>query len=296
MKLLITGASGFIGSRLVSAACEALGAKNVIALSSKQISICPSIKYQGSDLRLSVDDHDLLSSVEVLVHVGAFTPKTALKVNSIEDCNKNISFTENLLALPFKYLKKFIYISTIDVYQPAELTSEHTPTLPATLYGWSKLYCERMISVFATSQDIPFQILRIGHVYGPGEEKYEKFLPKAIKNILSGDKVELWGDGHEIRSFIYIDDVISAILQSINLTHGQDPINIVGGKPVSIREILDLLILISGKNVEITSSEFRGAKRNYIFDNTKLRQNLLLREIDLSIGLQAEYDYMAGLM
>jgi len=295
MKLLVTGASGFIGSRLVNAACAALGAENVIAFSSKPVHAYPSIVYQGSDFNLSEADNALLSTVEVLIHAGAFTPKDGLQANAIEECNGNIRFTEKLLALPLGNLKKIIYVSTADVYQPAELTTEETPTLPVSLYGWSKLYCERMTSIFAADHRIDCQILRIGHVYGPGEEKYAKFLPRAIKNIVGSEAVELCGDGSEVRSFIYIDDVVAAILQAVNLCADIGPINVVGGVPVSIRALLDQLILVSGKPVEVTTRESRGTKRNYIFNNAKLRQHLLPTETDLSAGLQAEYAYMAGL-
>jgi UDP-glucose 4-epimerase len=295
MTLLITGASGFIGSRLVSTACAALGAENVIAFSSKRADCCTSILYQGSELTLSVADHALLDTVEVLVHVGAFIPKNVLQANSIEECNSNIRFTEKLLALPLGNLKKIIYVSTVDVYEPADLTIETTPTLPVSLYGWSKLYCERIVSVFAVNHNLACQILRIGHVYGPGEEKYAKFLPKAIKSILSDEAVELWGDGSEIRSFIFIQDVVTAVLQAVNLHEDVGPINVVSGVPVTIRALLDQLIQVSGKVVPITVREFNGGKRNYIFDNTKLRKYLLSEETDLITGLKAEYAYMAGL-
>ena len=295
MKILITGASGFIGSRLISAARTKFGAENVIAFSSKQGIACPSIVYGNPDFNLSAADLSLLRSAELLVHVGAFIPKNGLKANAIEECNGNIHFTEKLLALPLKNLRKIIYISSVDVYAPSELTTELTETLPASLYGMSKLYSERMTTIFSVNNHLQCQVLRIGHVYGPGEEMYEKFIPKAIKNILSGNPVELWGDGTEVRSFIYINDVINAMLQAVDLTEEVGPINIVGGVPVSIRDLLDRLIVLSGKTVAITTREFSGTKRNYTFDNTKLRQYLLPAETDLSVGLQAEYAYMARL-
>ena len=131
--------------------------------------------------------------------------------------------------MPFKTLNKVIYISSIDVYAPVVPISELSATQPATLYGWSKLYCEQMMSVFATQKKIAVQILRIGHVYGPGEEKYAKFLPKTIRNIVDGKAVELYGDGTELRSYIYLDDVVKAILAAVGLHDNVGVINIVGG-------------------------------------------------------------------
>jgi UDP-glucose 4-epimerase len=295
MKLLVTGASGFLGSRLVRAASASLGAENVIAFSSTHDHPCPSVVYRGSNFNLSEDDFALLETAEVLIHAGAFIPKDRLQANAIRECNGNISFTEQLLALPLGGLQKVLYISTVDVYEPAELTTEDTLTLPSSLYGWSKLYCERMMSIFAANRDIGSQILRIGHVYGPGEEKFAKFLPKVIKNIVAGEAVELWGDGSEIRSLIYIDDVVEAILQACNLSSAVGPINVVGGVPVSMRALLDHLTVISGSPVAITEKKSSGDKRNYIFDNAKMRQNLLPNETELIAGLGAEYAHIKGM-
>lgn len=294
MKILITGASGFIGSYLVSAACATFGSNNIVAFSSKNTEICQSIVYNSFDFDLSPSDYALLADVEVLIHAGAFTPKSGMDTN-VFDANNNIHFTENLLNLPFENLKKIIYLSTIDVYEAAEFTSELTPTLPLTLYGFSKLYCERMITLFAANNNCHSQILRIGHVYGPGEEKYAKFLPKAIKSVIYNGVVELWGDGTEIRSFIYIDDVIKAIIKAIDLRESPGVINVVSGIPISIRALIDKLIEVSGRKIDIITRDYSGSKRNYIFDNKKLCQYLLDSETDFMSGLQAEYTHMVSL-
>ena len=192
-------------------------------------------------------------------------------------------------------MKTIVYLSSVDVYSQAELTTESTPTLPPSLYGLSKLYCERMVSLFAADKGMTCHVLRIGHVYGPGEEKFAKFLPKAIGNIVDGKPVELWGDGSEIRSFIYIDDVAKAIVKAADLRENVGVINVVGGVAVSIRQIVDRLQEISSKPFEIVVREFNGVKRNLVFDNTKLRKYLLPVESDLMSGLRSEYLHIESL-
>jgi UDP-glucose 4-epimerase len=294
MKLLVTGTSGFIGSRFLTAACNLFGRGNVIAFSSRPADDCQTIVYKGLEFELTARDRDLLATADVLIHLGAFIPKSRERANDIEKCNSNIIFTERLLKESFSSLCKIIYVSTSDVYEPAQLITESTPTVPVSLYGWSKLYCEKMCHHFAAEKGISCQILRIGHVYGPGEENYDKFIPKAMQSIITGDTVELWGDGSEIRSFIYIDDVVTALLKSINIESDVGSINIVGGVPISIRQILEKIIGFSEKQILITERCFSGEKRNLIFDNKKMRSFLLSEETDLNVGLQNEYLHMGN--
>jgi len=164
------------------------------------------------------------------------------------------------------------------------------------LYGWSKLYCEQLISVRAHEMNLSCQILRIGHVYGPGEEKYAKFLPRAIRAIISGEPVELYGDGAELRSFIYIDDVVKAILSAVDLNEDVGVINVVGGNELSIKEVLDCLISISGKDVPILTRAFAGVKRDFVFDTRLMNEKLLPVEKDFISGLKEEYDYFAKMI
>ena len=89
--------------------------------------------------------------------------------------------------------------------------------------------------------------------------------------------------------------MVTAIWKVVNQDENLGPINVVGDEPISIRELIDKVIAISGKRVVVTSREFDGIKINFIFDNAKLRKHLLPTYTDLNIGLKAEYDYMAQL-
>jgi UDP-glucose 4-epimerase len=295
MKILLTGASGFIGSQLLRAVSAMFGRENVLVLTSRSQFDGPVVVYDPIEFRIDPADMDKFKNVDVVIHAGAFTPKNGLQGNNSKACNGNIGFTQSLLDLPFSNLKKIVYLSTVDVYGSSQLIREDSALLPATLYGLSKLYCERLVSVFSERREISHQILRIGHVYGPGEEKYEKFLPKAIHSIVGSLPVELWGDGSELRSYIYIDDVVNAVVNAIKLPDQVGAINVVGGLPISNRQLLDLLVSVSGKPVEIQFKEFSGTKRDYVFDNGKLKKYLLSLETDLLTGLKAEVDYMVSL-
>lgn len=295
MKMIITGTSGFIGSRLLQAARLTNG-EGVTAFTSRPTEGSHIVYCDMPNIVLSTADLGLVKEADVLIHVGAFIPKRGADANQVVGCNSNIAFTEKLLALPWHNLKKVIFLSTVDVYKDNDSPiSEVTPTVPSSLYGLSKFYCERMVTLYADERGIASQVLRIGHVYGPGEEKYAKVLPRAIQNIIAGKDVELWGEGKELRSFIYIDDVVKATLKAIDLQEDPGVINVVGGKAIAIRDLLEKLIAIGGRGTSIVRREFTGATRDLVFDNAKLKRYLLKEETEFVAGLQAEFSHMESL-
>ena len=208
-------------------------------------------------------------------------------------CFESINYTKVFLSYEFKSLLKLINISTIDVYASIEdELSEGSKVEPVSLYGSSKLYCEEMVKAFSAQRNVSYTNLRIGHVYGPGEEKYKKVLPIAIQNILEDNPVELWGDGSDLRSFIFIEDVVEAILNSLEVPEKNLDINVVSGISVSIHDLLYKIIDISGKQVRVDRKESNHKKRDLVFDNSLLLKTLLKKETDLMQGLKIEYEYM----
>jgi len=151
-----------------------------------------------------------------------------------------------------------------------------------------------MIGAYGVGKGISTQILRLGHIYGPGEEKYKKMLPLTINNILLDRPVEIWGEGSELRSFIYIDDVVSSILSSIELRENVGVINVVGGVSLSIRELVEKIIATSGKSVSVVFREAASKGKDFVFDNRLLMKTLLEKETSLDSGLEVEYLYMKG--
>ncbi len=295
MRIVITGTSGFIGSRLLQAARAAYGA---------DVTACTSQPSEGSHIvysslgsfALKPAHLALVEEAEVLIHAGAFIPKQSTDANQVAGCNSNITFVEQLLSLPWRKLRKIIFVSTVDVYAPVEgVISETSVTNPPSLYGLSKLYCERLVHIFAAKHGISGHALRVGHVYGPGEEKYRKVIPKSIQSIIEGKEIELWGDGAELRSFIYVDDVVRAVVRAVVSPDLPEIVNVAGGTPISIRAVLDMLVGIGGRGTRIVQHRSAGAARNLVFDNTLLKRHLLPEEVELVAGLTAEFRYVESL-
>ncbi|NRP95477.1 GDP-6-deoxy-D-talose 4-dehydrogenase [Marinobacterium sp. xm-g-59] len=291
MKVLLTGASGFIGTHLLMYLLKKLGHDSVVALTSNKIPSINSITYDN-EINFGLDK-GRFDDITHIIHAGAFIPKDASQANDIEKCFGNIGFTTELLSYDFINLEKVINLSTIDIYAvTTKSLSEQSKIDPVSLYGSSKLYCESMIKSFSRQRDLDFLNLRIGHVYGPGEEKYKKVLPNAIQNLLENKPLELWGDGCELRSYIFIQDVVQAVANSLNSCVRNIDINIVSGVAVSIKDILEKAIEISGKKVKINRRNSSHQKRDLVFDNGLLLSTLLDKETELIKGLKIEYQYM----
>lgn len=287
--ILITGASGFIGKHLLKALILNYGKENVIALTSLPLRNARYVLHKGYHFDEDYLLNEGCAEVETIIHAGAFIPKNNSNAAEVNFCNSNIASTASLLNSKFVKLRKVIYLSTIDIYSDEETISENSLISPVSLYGDSKLYCEKMITSWCNKNGLNSHILRIGHVYGPGEHKYQKLIPVTINKILNGSAIEIFGEGNDLRSYIYIRDVVKAIMNSISLKEDVGPINIVSANKITIKEVISKIIKISNTNSEILQFPALGKQRDLTFDNKKMRNHLLAVEEDFDIGLEEEW-------
>jgi nucleoside-diphosphate-sugar epimerase len=294
--ILLTGASGFIGKHLLTALIKKYGDNNIVALTSKPIKECCYLLHNSYDFSIDFFFENDYGSIDTIIHAGAFTPKNSFQANDWKLSNQNVINTQKLLEANLPKLQKFIYLSTLDVYGNSDVISEETLIAPASLYGHSKYYVECLVTEWARFENKISQILRIGHVYGPGEEAYQKIIPVTMKKIALGDVVEIWGDGHELRSFIYIDDAVKAIIRSLDIEHFIGPINLVSNNSVSIKELVNKIITISGKKVKVQMIPALTHARDLVFNNLKMQQYLGSSETSLESGLAREWEYTQSLI
>ncbi len=292
MSILITGGAGFVGGHVVGELKRQYPSEKIIALSSNKIEgtqTVPSRNY-NFDERYLLDNG--CGDVEVIIHIGAWIPKMAKEASDFVQATSNIASSERLLVSCLPKLKKIIYCSTLDVYGDAEeAITEETSVAPQSMYGWSKLYCEKMIESFAHEKNITVQILRLGHIYGEGEEKYCKAMPVMIENAVHGRDIVIYGDGEAIRTFIYIEDVAKAVVNAVRL-EVSGLINVVGNEPVTINQLADMIVAYSGEQVKIQHILTDTTNRKCLFDNQHLRACLLGELTPFGKGLRNEIDYI----
>ncbi|MEO1861121.1 MAG: NAD-dependent epimerase/dehydratase family protein, partial [Verrucomicrobiales bacterium] len=174
--------------------------------------------------------------------------------------------THLLMAAKEFQIKKYLYSSSACVYAADKQTdatvialkeADAYPAMPEDGYGWEKLFSERMCKHFEEDFGMEVRVVRFHNVYGPdgtwrgGREKAPAALSrKIIEAKKSGNlKIEVWGDGEQTRTFMYIDDCISG-LDKLMKSDFSDPINLGRSELVSINQLIDIISEIAGVEVE----------------------------------------------
>jgi UDP-glucose 4-epimerase len=289
--ILLTGASGFIGKHLQTTLADRFGVENIVLLTSKPVSGFKSIQHENYKFSKEVWADSGINSIDTVIHAGAFTPKNSNEANNWNLSSANISSTAHLLNNIPNSVKKFIFLSTLDVYgKSSDVIDENSLVSPESLYGQSKLYCEKMLQHWAKQENKIVQILRIGHIYGPGEDAYQKLIPVTIRTVLQNKSPIIYSSGTEKRSYLYISECVRAICNSIQLNQYYDPINIVSSKPYPIKEIVHSIIEISKKNIKPEILNQNIPVYDIVFNNDKMKKYLTTEQTDIKDGLKEEYE------
>ena len=293
--ILVTGATGFIGGHFLNKLHDIYSKEKVVLLSSKTHKNYQTIIYNEGILNEEVMEQLQQLSPQIVFHIGGYTPKATIEANDINGSFSNIAFTKNLLSC-CKITTNFIFLSTLDVYENVAIAiNEATSTLPVSLYGYSKLFCEKMVESWTKQNNAIIQVLRVGHVYGPGEEKYTKFLPVTLKKMLNNETLEIWGDGSDLRSFIHVEDVCDFILAAAKLTAYKGPVNLCGDESNSLLSIITKIAEAVNIEPAIIYKDRVGTVRHLLFDNAKRKQLLGEEKISFIQGAAEEYKYLAQL-
>ena len=207
-------------------------------------------------------------------------------------------------------IRRFFYASSACIYPMflQETTTaaplreqEALPAEPEPGYGWEKLYAEQMMLYHHMDYGLPIRIARFHNVFGPlgtydgGREKSIAAICRKVAQAPDGGTITLWGDGQQTRSFLYVEDCVDGIY---TITHSEfaEPFNLGSDRLISIRELAEMIITISGKelSVEYDLTAPQGVRgRNS--SNVKIQSLLGWHpRYTLEEGLEETYHWIEG--
>lgn len=288
MNILVTGGSGFIGTHLVR---ELVKAKEGTFVLDRVKGRERGATYIQGDITREQDVMKACKDIDLIVHLAAQTDVGYSIKHPREDAETNIKGTE-LLLRHFEG-RRFIYVSSAAIYgKPAELPlTEETLPGPISPYGISKLAGERYTEEIANLRGFEYVNLRLFNVYGAGQDPtnpYSGVISRFSGMAARGEPLTIYGDGRQTRDFIYIRNVIRALVLAMQVKKAKNKtMNIASGNPITINELAEIVIELTGNKSKIKHLEEREGDIKYSFaDITKAKGLLGWRpEVGLREGI-----------
>jgi dTDP-glucose 4,6-dehydratase len=292
MKILVTGGAGFIGSNFIHYWLANHPTDQIINLDSltyaghvaslEDLENNPNYSFVKGDITDSTVVDELVSQVETIVHFAAETHVDRSIIDPLIFVKTNILGTQVLLEAARKFkVKRFHHISTDEVFGALPLNSdlkfsEKTLYDPRSPYSASKAGSDHLVMAYFHTFGVPVTITNCSNNFGPFQDT-EKFLPRMITNLLTGQKVKVYGDGLYVRDWLYVMDHCKAV----DLVISQGKVGetyTVGGltEDISNLELVKKVLKIMGKDEsEIEFVKDRpGHDRRYAVDWSKINHEL----------------------
>jgi UDP-glucose 4-epimerase len=301
LHIVITGASGFIGSKVSQFLAEEfpdsliLGIGRSVSPSTKPGN--PNFRYVSCDLLAGKFQDSLPEKTDVVIHLAG-DRRTFVKHDEFTlQMRSNVEMT-NAMA-DYAYMaraKLFLYASTVYVYSgnAAPPFKEDFVDIPSDNLGATKLASESLLKARAVAGQFKAVSFRIGTVYGPGSS-HEQFIPQAIAKLSSHEPIAKFGPADIKRDFVYIDDVARAYVKALKTMIDKDfdyeALNVGTDRSTSIREVVQIVSdsVGTGKQIEFNTFKNVGSKADtdHQLDLTRTGSVLGWRpEVSLEEGLQ----------
>ncbi len=311
MKVLVTGAAGFIGSAIARAELDrgndvvgidcfldyyprAIKENNLKALRGNK-----RFSFIEASL-LNEDLGPLLKDVEVVYHEAAQAGVRASWGRDFEIyTTNNVLATQRLLEACKGRNLRFIYASSSSVYGNTEqlpMREDH-PTAPVSPYGVTKLAGEHLVRLYWANFGVPTVSLRYFTVYGPGQRPDMAF-HRLIRATIRGEEFPLYGDGDQTRDFTFISDAVAANLAAAEKGKPGEVYNIGGGSRVTMHDVIAMVEILTGRAAKIRETEAqKGDVRHTYADTTRALNDLGYKpKVKLEDGLRAECEWIRSVI
>jgi nucleoside-diphosphate-sugar epimerase len=230
------------------------------------------------------DAHVMHNSAMINLHMADFAVKRKVK---------RVFYSSSACMYP-------AYNQT-DPKNPKCAESTAYPAEPDSEYGWEKLFSERLYFAFFRNHGLDVRIARFHNIFGPegawtgGREKAPAALCRKVAEQPDGGEIEIWGDGEQTRSFLYIDECIEAVRRLMNSTTFRGPVNIGSDEMVTINQMAQTIMGIAGKQLRIRHVPGPLGVRGRNSDNVLIRKELgWAPSQPLKDGLAKTYEWIEG--
>jgi GDP-L-fucose synthase len=260
-RILVAGGSGFIGTNL-TATLSKLGAQVCSTFYMREpLERISTVDYVFANL-LEIEDCARVTQDTDFVFMCAAKSSGAavMERTPLVHLTPNLIMNAQMLAASYENgVNRFCFISSNTVYPLTDFAVKESDSNfeyfdKYFIVGWMKRFSEIMCEMYSTKIKIPMQTVTVrpGNLYGPFDKfnnSESKVMAALIRRAIEGEcPFKVWGDGLDIKDFLYIDDFIGGMLLAFEKASNCDPINIASGKPVSIRQIVRMILEITGHN------------------------------------------------
>jgi UDP-glucose 4-epimerase len=264
-RIVLLGHSGYIGSRLADAFRTAAPDVPLVGRSA------PSLDLTRPESVAALED--MLDSECALIVCAAIKKQLG---DTLEILEQNLAIVSNVCrALAAGPVRRVVFFSSAAVYGEDvrhDVISESTPVQPTSLYGIGKFTAERLLfRVVAQHPGMSLLILRPALVYGPKEPAYYYGPSGFLGKALSQSPITLWGDGGELREFLFVDDVAALTLR-LTFADTTGVLNVASGTSYTYAQALQEIATLTGREPAVSSRPRSKDKVDHRFDATRLRE------------------------
>lgn len=285
-KILLLGGAGFIGSnlarKLVQGGYEITIFDNFSSGDIKNLrGIREKVKIVNGDILDFKKIHKTISNFlpNIIFHFAAFHYIPECSKCPQKTLNINVRGTENLLKsiIFFNITPYFIFVSSASVYcNSSQKLCEESSIKPIDIYGYSKFLGEKIIKEYGKKYKIPYTIIRLFNVYGY-KDRIPHLIPEIIDQIKKKNRVIKLGDSKPKRDFIFIEDVVDALICLVKKQPKNIILNLGTGREYSVKEIIRNIEVLLGYKLEIRQNKnlFRKVERLHLCANNRKIKKIL---------------------